>query len=212
MTRSILVALCLVLAPSLAAAQSSSAVPTATSPAFRLDVGFPDLGVGASTFDPGVLGSFGGHVALAHRSGHGGRIGFAFLTPSSGQLFGPHRAHGEGWVIDASYLYRVRLAGDDRLGLGLDLSSGLSTGMIDERPGTNGLCFGGCPTPEPEAQNVPDGANFGWNAGASLDLRVYGFTLGLDVRYRGLFALEPGVGRIDQHAVSAIGYLGFGFW
>lgn len=190
-----------------------SAATAQTDPAFRLDLGVPNIGIGVATFDPELLIAAGAHVALAHLSGHGARVDFVYLSPDTGMLFGPHRAHGESWMVDGAYFYRVRVAGNDRLGLGLDLSAGLTVAEVHFRQATNGLCFGSCGTPDVVVERVADGAHLGPNVGAALDFRAYGFVLGIDVRYRALLGLEATAGdRIDQHAFSATASLGIGFW
>lgn len=191
--------------PYAAAAQSD--------PSFRLDFAGPNVGIGAATFDPELLRAVGAHVTLAHHSGHGARIDLTYLFPDSGPFLGPHRAHGEAVLVDSAYLHRLRLAGNDRLGLGLDLTAGITAGEVSFYQPTGGLCFSNCPRPDPVEERVADGAQIGPNFGAALDFRAYGFVLGIDVRYRALLGLEAQPGdRVDQHAFSASASLGFGFW
>jgi hypothetical protein len=185
------------LAPASALAQEAP-----RSPEWRVDVGLPSMGVGTATDLPSTstMLQLGSHVTVAHRSGHGARIGVG--TSFNGLLSESRSAA----IVDAGYVHRFRLTGDDRLGLGLDVGGGLSVGHIAD---SGGLCFGEC-TPRTA---VSDGAHLGLNAGASLDVRAWVFTAGLDVRGRTMLALEPQSGSsIAQVDLVASLYLGFGFY
>jgi hypothetical protein len=210
MPRHLALVLLVLLVPAPLAAQASSS----SAPLVRVDFGGPSVGIGAGTLDPGVSVAFGGHVTAVHRSGHGARVDFTQVAPTSGELLGPSPASGGGWMLDVAYAYRIRVAGDDRLGLGLDVAGGISAADLHFYQPTSGLCiFGPCSQPAPVAENVADGAQLGANAGLSLDFRAYGFLFGIDARYRALLGLEARSGdRLDQHLFTASAYFGFGFY
>jgi hypothetical protein len=209
----ILIALALLLAPALASAQASSelADPADTTPTVRLDVGIPAVGFAVGTFERDAL-MVGGHLTFAHRSGHGARVAITAVVDTSGTLLGPHDAHGQAWLLETGYVHRFRLVGNDRVGLGLDVSGGLSGGEVRFHQATNGLCWGSCGSLPVVEEHVSDGAYLGANVGASLDLRLSVFVMGIDLRYHPLIALAPAAGdELMQHLFTASAYLGFGF-
>jgi hypothetical protein len=186
---------------------------SSATPEWRVDMGVPSVGVGVVTDvnpdDEGRNLGIGAHVTVAHRSGHGVRVGLAF---SLGGLGGTERRNSS--FVDAGYVHRFRLVGDDRLGLGLDVGGGLSVGSVIDRgydcSALNGVFCMSIPDP----RRVADGAHLGINAGASFDLRLFGFTMGLDVRGRAAAALERNDMRSSalQAEMLASIYLGFGFY
>jgi len=210
MPRHLVLAFLVLVVPSPLAAQASAS----RAPLVRVDFGGPSIGVGVSTLDPNLSVALGGHVTAVHRSGHGARVDFAQIIPTSGGFLGASPASGGGWVLDLAYAYRLRVAGDDHLGLGLDVTGGVSAADLQFYQPTSGLCvFEGCSPPAPVAEHVADGAQLGGNAGLSLDFRAYGFLFGIDARYRALLGLQAQPGdRLDQHIFTASAYFGFGFY
>lgn len=219
--RTFLVVFALLIAPVLASAQAPEATlsdPTTldaavrADPELRLDVAFPAFGFAVASFE-GAPVYVGGHVTVAHRSGHGVRVGAGAALDTGGSFLGSHPAHGDAWMLDVDYVYRLRLVGNDRMGLGLDLSGGVSGGEVRFHQATSGFCWSNCGAPPAVEEHVADGAHLGANVGASLDLRLTGFSFGIDLRYRPTFALEAQAGdELAQHLFTATAYLGFGFY
>lgn len=171
---------------------------------WRFDFAGPSVGVGAATDTVQETWTLGVHATLAHASGHGLSIvgDYSF----SGWLVGIMR---QALLLDLDYRYRLRLVGDDRFGLGLDLGIGPTAGRIT---GPSSTCFIGPCEPSVEAR-VSDGAHLGPNALVSLDFRAWGFLVGIVVRGRVLVALEPVADRtLVQQEFSASLYLGFGIY
>lgn len=203
------------LAPASALAQEAAAEATTTRPApeWRVDVGVPSAGIGAATDVPGddaLVGAIGAHATVAHRSGHGARIGVGYTWSDTFINLGS--TDRTSYFVDTAYVHRFRLVGDDRLGLGLDLGGGVSFGGASDRGDS---CWGGCgPSGRPDPERVANGAYLGVNAGASLDLRLSAFTMGLDVRGRAMGALERTSDQSSPTQAELITslYLGFGFY
>ena len=174
------------------------------------------MGIGASTLDGNTAMSFGVGLRLAHRSGHGAFVSASIYDGDPAlNILGPSPAHAGAWLFDAGYLHRLRLAGDDRTGLGLDLEGGLSGGRASFYQPTSGCWFSSsCSSPPQVEEHVADGSYIGPSVGGSLDVRAWGFTIGLDVRYRLLFALDrsEATDRLDQHVFTAGLHLGFGIY
>lgn len=207
-TNTALVLSVLSLAPASALAQDTNAAPQ-----WRVDVGVPSVGLGAATDVPGddaLIGGAGAQVTVMHRSGHGARIGLG-LTYSE-VPFNLSSASRQSFTLDAGYVHRLRLVGDDRYGLGLDLGGGLSGGTASD---TGDTCWGGCGSnARTDMDRVASGAYLGVNAGASLDLRLSVFTMGLDVRGRTMVALErqrDASSPLQAELLVSL-YLGFGFY
>lgn len=203
-TPSLLVAaLLLVVSPRAAAAQDTAAAlespqvvdaPAAesTAPTWRLDVEFPSVGLGwfaapAAGYDREIA-NYGGNARIVSPSGHGGLLRIMEGTNVWGSAIG----------AETDYLFRVRLVGDDRFGLGLDTSVGATVAWFSHNEGT-----------------LPTGLALGGNAGLSLDFRAYGFVVSLGAQYH---LLVPTEGALNggpsgaEHAITGTIGLGFGFW
>jgi hypothetical protein len=180
-------------APAAASEEPASDVAaTSTSPRWRLDFGAPSLGYGgffapAARYEREIAAlSFDARIVESH--GHGVMLRYMLGV----SLWG----HGQGFDLD--YVYRARLAGDDRVGLGLDMMAGLTAGALSHTEET-----------------VPSGGVAGGNASLQLDLRIYGFVVSGGFQYRLLLPTEAARngGPIGpEHAVTATLGLGFGFW
>lgn len=194
---------------STASAQSTDARP----PAVRVDVDAPSIGVALSSDDdPRMVVGVG--VRVAHRSGHGLLLGGAWSdAPGAFAPVWPTApARERRFLVDLAYLRRFRLEGDDRLGVGLDLFGGPSTAHVDPMQASGGFA-----SEAPRSFDARAGWYLGVVAGASLDLRVHAFTVGIDARYHGLVALEPaspfaGGDRLDLHSFEAGLHVGFAFY
>lgn len=192
---------------------SARDAPRRAAPALRIDVDLPSIGVGGGSLrgDPALTASAGARIAA--RTGDGGYLGVTLYDGSPGTTFlGPSPAQASAFVFDAGYLRRFRLVGDDRLGLVPDVQGGFSIGSLELRQARNGLCFSsGTPLPQ-VPESVADGLRAGANVGASFDVRLRGFTIGIDARHRIVNALEQGMpgDRRGQHVPSAGVHLGLG--
>lgn len=185
------------------------------APPIRVDVEFPVLGLGATTADThGTEISWGAGVSVVEPGGNGLHVGVRRFTTSMGDgLLGPTPARVEGDVVDVGYVHRFRLVGDDRLGLGLDLTGGLTVGHMSFEQAAGGWCWSDCGSPPRVDEHFADGWQAGTNVGASLDGRIYGFTLGLQVRAHAYAGLRPEAGDdVVQGDVHASLYFGFGFY
>lgn len=217
-----------------------SAVPTASvvamwvwyvrpPPAVRVDfeLAVPSVlvplgaGVRASPLGAGV------GVRLASRSGFGGHARFSGAG-SLGTSYGTvETAHAEGWFLDLAALYRWRPVGDDRTGMGVDLSVGLSAANMSFDRGHSAYAdpcglisiFGNCNRTvvteyvSPEA-SFSSGRRVGPALGVSLDGRVKALVFGVSATYRALvytgdspIAAEPAALSVLTVAV----YAGLGF-
>lgn len=168
---------------------------------FRVDFLAPVLSLG------GIYHTSGLHsdgmtldIALDLRVVHGSGHGFALrggITVGRVDLFP---------AIDANYLYSFQLAGDRSLGLTLQLLTGVSFAHANDCVGPLGGCVD---------QVGVDGFHAGANAGTALVFQAYGFTLGIDARYRVLAPTDPaapGEAWEPLHAISAGLLIGFGFY
>lgn len=182
-------------------------------PGARVDVSVPTAALTLGSMDE-LGGRIGGEVAFAHKSGHGARLGVAFYDGSPfDTALGPAPAQARGVLVDTDYIYRVRLDGNDRFGIGLDLGGGVTVGHLAFYQAHGGLCFSSCSTPPPTEPRVADGAHLGANVMASLDFRISVFVAGIAVRYSALLALERnGSGPLGAHYGSAGAHIGFGFY
>ena len=200
------------LAPASALAQDTTAPRPA--PERRVDVGLPSAGVGGATDVPGAdagIGGAGAHVTVMHRSGHGARIGAGFTFSDTIINFGTLAR--SSYFVDTGYVHRIRLDGDDRHGLGLDLGGGLTIGGASDRGDSCWFTCNSSTRPDPE--RVADGTYLGVNAGASLDLRLSVFTMGIEMRGRVMSPLERDAERqtapVQAELLTSV-YLGFGFY
>ncbi len=187
--------------PSVLAAQSSSLEPgdsppheplPARGPRYRIELLGPYFGVGvflapAAGYDRTIY-AIAGELRVVHRSGHGVQLRVA----GGGTLW------GDGLVAEPAYVYRFRLDGDDRAGVGLDVSAGPTL-----------------PALRPNESTLPAGDALGGHVGLSLDGRIEGFTISLAGQYRVLVPLggaPAGNATGPEHALTAMLGLGFGFW
>ncbi len=197
-------------------------------PSVRVDL---DLGAPFILSAPGTglrESALGGVAALrfATRSGFGASVsvgGAGRLDMSRGSVV---EAYVSGWTVDVMALYRVRLAGDDRRGLGVDVAAGLSSANLSWHEG-HGAYSGDCgwfswsctetlvtPYTAPP-RSFTSGARVGPALGLGVDGRAGAFVGGFNVTYRALvyngdaapIAAEPAA----VHAVTAFGHVGFGF-
>lgn len=157
-------------------------------PTWRLDFGVPAVGMGvfhapAQSYDKGIM-SATTDVRLVGISGHGAMVRYAFGT----NIWG----HGHGIEID--YVYRTRLSGDDRGGVGLDLMAGTSFGDVEH-----------------DENDVAQGAMIGANTAVQLDFRHYAFVVSFGAQYRGLVPLSSASGGDPVHVLTGTIGLGFGF-
>jgi hypothetical protein len=185
-----------------------------TRPGARVDVFVPTFELGTGSMDA-FAGRYGAEVAFADKSGHGARLGVALYDGSPfDPPFGPAPAQVGGELVDAAYVYRVRLEGNDRFGIGLDLGGGVSVGHLRFYQGRPRCLFISCdPAPPRTEPTITQGAHFGGNVMASLDFRVSVFVVGIAVRYSALLALERnGSGPIGAHYGSGGAHIGFGFY
>lgn len=173
---------------------------------FDLDV--PDFGVTVSTADQ-PRSTPATTLRMVHRSGHGVLLSAAW-SGTYGIFLGPQDAHADLATFDLAYVYRFRPWGDDRMGVGIDLIGGPSGGFVVNHDASCGFSFSPCDLPPAPVANR-EGAYFGVVAGASLDLRLRGFLVGIDARYHGMLGLEDRAGRVDLHAFTAGAHLGFSF-
>lgn len=184
-----------------------AAAPALRDPMVRVDFALPAVGVtGTSADGSGWQASIG--VRVAHQSGHGVRFDL-----SAGQTraiqFLSSSAYVSSTSYDLSYLYRVRLVGDDRLGIGMDFGAGLAVQTLFFNQPTS--WFGSSPPHVNES--IADGVHMGGVAIAAIDGRVYGFTFGADVRAHAVFATQGQSGdSVAQYDVSLNTSLGFGFY
>lgn len=171
----------------------------------------PSIGIGAATEvpdDDALIGSLGGHIVLAHQSGHGVRVGL--VATFSEMPVNLTLAERQSFSADVGYVHRLRLVGDDRRGLGLDLGAGISVGNASD----DGDSCWGCTTARPDPNRVASGAYLGGNAGVSLDVRLSAFLVGLDVRTRLMGALEHAgatSSSVQLEMLAAV-HIGFGFY
>lgn len=162
------------------------------APRWRLDFGAPGVGMGRF-FAPAAgyeraIASLSFDVRFVGAHGHGVMARYA----TAGNLW------GSGQGFEADYVLRVRLAGDDRVGLGLDVMAGLTLASLRHDEGT-----------------VPHGFAPGGNASLQLDLRLWGFVISGAVVYRTLVPTDPapnGGPTGWEHAITGTLGLGFGFW
>lgn len=183
-----------------------AAAPAVGDPTFRFDVTLPSVGfVGTSAHGDGW--QVGLSLRLAHESGHGARFDLAGGHTRGVQLFS-NDAFVSAATYDLSYFYRVRLAGNDRVGLGLDLGVGLSFQELHFHQPSS---FWGS-DPAPVSENLADGLHVGGVAIAALDGRIYGFLFGADVRAHAVAATQGrGNDAAAQYDVSLNFNVGFGF-
>lgn len=192
-------AVAMLVSPALCAAQDER--PTIPSSRWRVDVMAPRLGGiavlrGGGQHDFGLIAEV--EVRAVHSSGHG----FALRG-------GVALGDTQFWpIVDLAYVHRFQLVGEPRLGLGLDLSGGLTAGQADD-------CLAASSFASCEDRPAVDGARVGGNAGATLVFHAYGFALDLDVRYRLLAPTEraqPMEAWEGEHVLTLMGGIGFGFW
>ncbi len=162
-------------------------------PRYRLELIGPLLGAGGfhaptSGIDRQIY-ALSLEVRFADRSGNG------FLARGVG---GTTILSGGGTAVELAYLRRFRLVGNDRSGLGLDVSAGPTLAVI-----VHGN------------EAVPSGNAFGSHVGMSLDVRLWGMTISLAAQYR---ALMPWRGPPDgsawglEHAWTIMAGAGLAFY
>ena len=182
-----------------------AAAPAVGDPVVRLDFTVPTIGVAGTTHGAGL--NVGVGVRLAHQSGHGVRFDFANASTAGFQILGSP-AHLASNSYDLSYFHRIRLEGNDRSGIGLDVGGGLS---VQEIRFVQGSGFWS-PAPPTVAESVADGMHVGGTLAAALDGRVYGFVIGLDLRAHTTFALAAQPGDMSVQADLSLNLnVGFGF-
>lgn len=152
-------------APSFARAEDEPAEAVAEH---RFDVVGPSLGIGhfavpSSDDYSRFIGAAAADARYAHASGHGVMLRLAYGT----------NVWGEGFGGELDYLYRVILAGDLDVSLGLDFTLGPTVAWLRH-----------------DEQTIAQGVHFGGNAGVSLDLRAFNFILSLGGQYRLLIPTE----------------------
>lgn len=192
------VALVLALFVSPLAASAQDAVleqeerPAHRAPAYRLDFTGPSVGIGMFSAPTGgyesTILTIAGDVRLVSAEGHGGMVRVAH----------GFRLGGGATAVELDYVFRARLAGDDRLGLGLDTTVGPTLAWFSHNEGS-----------------IPTGLALGGNAGLSLDFRAYGFVVSLGGQYRLLLPTEGAINggpSGPEHAITATLGFGFGFW
>ena len=168
----------------------------------RVDFQLPALGHVQTTSDNGAV-QVGAGVRVGHESGHGVRFDVLAWV----DLGFVNGGHGSSW--DLSYFYRLRLSGNDRLGLGVDFGGGLSVQNLYWASAG----WGSSAPTTPARETIADGTHVGGVLIAALDGRVYGFTFGVDVRAHSVFALQGQAGDAAVQAdVSLNTSLGFGFY
>jgi hypothetical protein len=175
-----------------APASAASAASAPSAPDYRLDVTVPSAGIGwfsapAGHYDATIF-TLSGDVRIVERHGHGAMLRVAHGT----------NIWGGGTAVELDYVYRLRLAGDDRFGLGLDTTVGMTIASLSHNEAT-----------------IPDGLAVGGNTGLSLDFRAYGFVVSLGGQYRLLLPQEAalnGGASGPEHALTVTLGLGFGFW
>lgn len=212
----------------LAAVASAEVHAVRPPPRVRVDL---DLGAPFVLSAPGTElreSSLGGVAALrvATRSG----LGASVSVGGAGQLHFSRsslvESYVSGWMVDVMALYRFRLVGDDRRGIGVDVSAGLSSAHLNWNDG-HGAYSGDCglfswsctetlvtPYTSPP-RSFTSGARVGPALGLGVDGRAGAFVGGFNVTYRALvyngdaapIAAEPDA----VHTVTAFGHLGFGF-
>lgn len=181
-------------AASTALAQEAEAPPPLErgTPEWRLDILGPTVGVGVFlaptvSYEQAIF-TLGGEVRFAHQTGHG-----ALVRVAHG-----NNLWGGGTAVDLSYLHRVSLEGDARIGLSVDVSAGPSFFWLAHNQG-----------------DVPVGEAIGGHVGFSLDGRYENFTGTLGAQWHGLAPLQgaPNAGATGfEMALTVMGGLGFGFW
>lgn len=191
-----------------------------------------DLVVALGGWEPlGIETSGAGGLMGAARVAFAGGFGFTLgggyvgdLSLESGGTSEPAQApFMSGGHVEAAALYRLRLVGDDRRGVGVDVFLGASWADLVWNPG-HGACTSTGTTDvvvrlptctsepyRPPPQTFGGGVRGGPLVGASIDGRVGGFVGGIDLRYRMLFGPE----RIPDdpvalHVISLGFHLGFG--
>lgn len=189
-----------------ASPEVEAAAPAAGDPTFRFDVTLPSVGfVGTSAHGEGW--QVGLSLRLAHESGHGARFDLAGGQTDGVQLLS-NSAFVSTATSDFSYFYRVRLAGNDRVGLGVDFGVGLSVQELHFHQPSS--FFGS--DPAPVSENLADGLHVGGVASAALDGRLYGFIFGADVRAHAALATQGQANDAAvQYDVSLNLNIGFGF-
>jgi hypothetical protein len=188
------------------------ALAQSPSPALRIDVDLPSVGVALSTDDAPRM-TLGVAIRAVARSGHGAYL--AVLDSDDPQAMSPFLPSGpardQRAIFDLAYVYRARLVGDDRVGLGLDLIGGASAMHLQHQLG--GGLFGPSVSQHFDA---PPGWYVGAVLGASIDVRLHAFVVGLDVRYHGELVAHADVPndatRTDVHSMEAGLHVGFSFY
>ncbi len=171
---------------------TEASTPLHRTPAYRLDIMIPSVGVGlfsapTSGYERTIL-TLSVDVRLVSRGGHGGMVRVAHGST----------LWGSATAVELDYVFRARLAGDDRFGLGLDSTIGTTLASFAHNEAT-----------------IPTGLALGGNVGLSLDFRAYGFVVSLGAQYRLLVPTEAalnGGASGPEHAITGTLGLGFGFW
>lgn len=156
----------------------------------RVDVELPSGGIALWANDGSAMAFAGAGLTIAHRSGHGVALRGRAATELFGNTVG---------TIDAGYLYRVHLVGDDWLGLGLTLGAGASAGFAEDHSGFWTSYDG----------PLADGPYAGAYADAAIELRATGFLVAIGGSYHALAPL--GAQGDVLHTLEAHLSLGFGF-
>ena len=198
------------------------------APRARIDFGFspgyliaaPGTGANASALGTGTS------VRFALRSGFGAVLSAGAAVGGLGADTSVVEASVYGAAFDAMALYRLRPLGNDRRGLGIDLSLGLSTMYLVWDHGHSALskscgwfewnCDATVVTPyTPPPQAFTSGLRVGPALGVGFAGRYEGFVAGIDVLYRALAYADTNVEIAAEPAllnvISAYAYLGFGF-
>ncbi|TAK22988.1 MAG: hypothetical protein EPO40_27325 [Myxococcaceae bacterium] len=196
-------------------------------PRARLDVdfGYPGLiAAPGAGIRPSLAAAVG--VRFVTRPGFGVGVAFAGAGDlSSNTGTSVETAHPEGWLFDATAIYRLRPLGDDRTGLGIDLAVGASLGNLGWDPGHSaydracGLFALACNAVETvhyasPAPTYTTGGRVGPVVALGVDGRIRGLVFGVGATYRALVYYgdrapvdaEPAA----LHVVTATAHLGFG--
>lgn len=200
---------------SAAAAQDAEPPASPTAPPVRIDLDAPSIGLAANTLGTGPSAFYEGvGVRAVARTGDGGFFSASMIDSNAFTgIGGATGASSGGLLFDMGYLRRFRLVGDDRFGLGLDVQGGFSVAELWFSQGGGFFCGTSC-RPEPVPESLADGLHAGVNVGGSIDFRAWDFTVGIDVRYRALAAMNeghPGDER-EQHVATFGLHLGFGIY
>lgn len=163
---------------------------------------------GATRWGVGLALTFGGGGQYEVSLGPDQRLKEAFVNAMLGDVMG---------------LYRVRLVGNDRRGLAIDVLAGVSFGRVEWNAGhgasTGCTWLGGCSSVTEYVsplQTFSTGQRIGSALGLSFDGRAGAFVGGLGVTWRALYYNDSTAPRVTDdgpvHIVTVSAHAGVGFW